>query len=160
MREIFTDAVTLNATLTIAPDSRPIGADRRRAIMPELYTVILFSGVSLLSAVIGMLVTRMLFGARVSGDTQGVVFADAPRRYEFREGYLLSQVDPNDAFLRPDVDRSWPMTRWRVRFARSMANCRPGSARWPVAARHSCCPPISGPICCRWPAVSKTAVSW
>lgn len=74
--------------------------------MPELYTVILFSGVSLLSAVIGMLVTRMLFGVRVSGDTQGVVFADAPRRYEFREGYLLSQVDPNDAFLRPDVDRS------------------------------------------------------
>ena len=74
--------------------------------MPELYTVILFSAVSLLSAAIGMLVTRMLFGARVSGGPKAVVFADAPRRYEFREGYLLSPVDPNDAFLRPDVDRS------------------------------------------------------
>lgn len=74
--------------------------------MPELYTVILFSGVSLFSAAIGMLVTSLLFDARTPGGSKGVVFADAPRRYEFREGYLLSAIDPNDAFLRPDIDRS------------------------------------------------------
>lgn len=36
------------------------------------------------------------------------VFADAPRRYEFRQGYLVSPIDPDDAFL-PDAtatDRS------------------------------------------------------
>jgi PAS domain-containing protein len=74
--------------------------------MPELYTVILFSGVSLFSAAIGMLVTSLLFDPPASGATKGVIFADAPRRYEFREGYLLSPIDPNDAFLRPDADRA------------------------------------------------------
>lgn len=74
--------------------------------MPELYTVILFSGVSLFSAAIGMLVTSLLIDPRPQGGAKGVVFADASRRYEFREGYLLSPIDPNDAFLRPDTDRA------------------------------------------------------
>lgn len=74
--------------------------------MPELYTVILFSGISLFSAAIGMLVTSLLFAPQSSGGAKRIVFADAPRRYEFREGYLLSAIDPNDAFLRPDTDRS------------------------------------------------------
>lgn len=77
--------------------------------MPELYTVILFSGVSLFSAAIGVLATSLLIDARNMDRAQGakgIVFADTPRRYEFREGYLLSPIDPNDAFLRPDTDRS------------------------------------------------------
>jgi len=74
--------------------------------VPELYTVILFSGVSLFSAAIGMLITSVLLDPQTSGGAKRIVFADAPRHYEFREGYLLSSIDPNDAFLRPDTDRS------------------------------------------------------
>jgi len=81
-------------------------SDKRCVIVPELYTVILFSGVSLFSAAIGVLATSLLVGAPAADRTKGIVFADAPRRYEFREGYLLSPIDPNDAFLRPDTDRS------------------------------------------------------
>ena len=74
--------------------------------MPELYTVILFAAVSLLSAAIGLVAASYVMGARMPQTAKGVVFADAPRRYEFREGYLLSAIDPNDAFLRSDTDRS------------------------------------------------------
>lgn len=75
-------------------------------IMPELYSVILFAGVSLFSAAVGLLAASALMGARSAQTAKGIVFADAPRRYEFREGYLLSPIDPNDAFLRVDTDRS------------------------------------------------------
>lgn len=34
------------------------------------------------------------------------VFTDVARRYVFREGYLLSEIDPNDVFLDAGIDRS------------------------------------------------------
>lgn len=74
--------------------------------MPELFTVILFAVVSFLSAAIGLSVASLLLGMRLPRATKNIVFADAPRRYEFREGYLLSALDPNDAFLSADTDRS------------------------------------------------------
>ncbi|MBF9048171.1 PAS domain-containing protein [Rhodobacterales bacterium LSUCC0031] len=74
--------------------------------MPELSSVVFFAGVSLLSAAFGLWVASTLIGARSLQSTKGIVFADAPRRYEFRQGYLLSAIDPNDAFLRVDTDRS------------------------------------------------------
>lgn len=54
--------------------------------MPELYSVILFAGVSLFSAAVGLLAASALMGARSAQTAKGIVFADAPRRYEFREG--------------------------------------------------------------------------
>jgi len=70
--------------------------------------VVLFGGVSLLSAGLAVLMTGRLLGWSdvAGGVTGGPVFADTPRRYEFREGYLLSPIDPNDAFLPVDTDRS------------------------------------------------------
>jgi len=70
--------------------------------------VVLFGGISLLSAGLAVLMTgRILRKPTFGGGTApGPVFADTPRRYEFREGYLLSPVDPNDAFLPPDTDRT------------------------------------------------------
>ena len=74
--------------------------------LPDLYSVILFSSVSVLSAAIGLLAAGYLGRPRLPQMAMGIVFADTPRRYEFREGYLLSAIDPNDAFLPADIDRS------------------------------------------------------
>jgi PAS domain-containing protein len=75
--------------------------------MPELNTVIFFAGLSLLSAAAGILMTgRMLDRLRPTRSAGAMIFADAPRRYEFREGYLLSPVDPDDVFLPHHSDRS------------------------------------------------------
>lgn len=41
-----------------------------------------------------------------SKPNMSLLLADIPRRYEFREGYLLSDVDPTDVFLADDVDRT------------------------------------------------------
>lgn len=73
----------------------------------RLLDLALFGGVSLLSALAALLLTGSLdrTGARRRARTAPVL-TDALRRYEFREGYLISAVDPNDAFLSPDADRS------------------------------------------------------
>ncbi|NKX45281.1 PAS-domain containing protein [Roseicyclus persicicus] len=74
--------------------------------MPDLYTVVFFAGVSLFSAALGLALSARLETRAGRRRGAGPVFADAPRRYEFREGYLLSPVDPNDAFLPDGTDRS------------------------------------------------------
>ena len=69
--------------------------------------VALFGGVSLLSATVAVLLTGYL--TRIVSPRRAAaqpVLADAMRRYEFREGYLISAIDPNDAFLPADTDRS------------------------------------------------------
>jgi PAS domain-containing protein len=69
--------------------------------------MMLFGGVSLLSAGVAVMLTGCF--ARPPRDgaaATGPVFADRPRRYEFREGYLLSPADPCDAFLPPGTDRT------------------------------------------------------
>jgi PAS domain-containing protein len=70
--------------------------------------VLLFGAVSLLSAAVAILLTGRMLAAQAlhrSGPA-GPIFADTPRRYEFREGYLLSSTDPNDPFLPDETDRS------------------------------------------------------
>lgn len=82
--------------------------------MPDanLFGVLLFAVIALAAAggalaLAGRFVPNVLPGARVSRvRSASPVFADVPRRYEFREGYLLSPLDPNDAFLDDGVDRS------------------------------------------------------
>jgi PAS domain-containing protein len=76
--------------------------------MPDVVTLVLFGSISLLSAAAAVLLTGALrdrWRVRVRPSV-GPVFADMPRRYEFREGYLISPIDPNDAFLPADIDRS------------------------------------------------------
>lgn len=74
----------------------------------QLLDVALFGGVSLLSALAALVVTGCFGGGAKARRVAGVTpfLADAARRYEFREGYLLSPIDPNDAFLPADTDRS------------------------------------------------------
>lgn len=68
----------------------------------------LYGGVSLLSATLALLATGYWGGSAPvrRRDDARPIFADAPRRYEFREGYMISPIDPDDAFLPQDVDRS------------------------------------------------------
>jgi PAS domain-containing protein len=70
--------------------------------------VLLFGAVSLLSAATAIVLTGRILAATARHRTRPAapVFADTPRRYEFREGYLLSPIDPNDAFLPDETDRS------------------------------------------------------
>lgn len=76
--------------------------------MQGILNAILFATISFLSAAVGVYLSGRLadrWRAKAAGPV-GLVFADAPRRYEFREGYLLSTIDQNDAFLPSDADRS------------------------------------------------------
>lgn len=77
--------------------------------MQDLLTsAMMYGGVSLLSAGVAILamnrVPAVRDGPRAAAARR--VFADTPRRYEFREGYLVSPLDANDAFLPRDIDRS------------------------------------------------------
>lgn len=74
----------------------------------DLLDMVLFGGISLLSALaaLGLLggLSRL---ARARGPAgTAPVLIDAMRRYEFLEGYLISPLDPNDAFLPADADRA------------------------------------------------------
>jgi PAS domain-containing protein len=77
-------------------------------MMPDMATVAMFGAVSLLSAGLAVICTNILVDRRGlrRGPVSGPIFADTPRRYEFREGYLLTAVDGGDAFLPADTDRS------------------------------------------------------
>jgi PAS domain-containing protein len=70
--------------------------------------VLLFGAVSLVSAATAIVLTGRILAvqARHRSRPAAPIFADTPRRYEFREGYLLSPIDPNDAFLPDETDRS------------------------------------------------------
>jgi PAS domain-containing protein len=78
----------------------------------DVFTVMVFAAVSLVSAVLALALTGRFLPPGWRGDgiragrARGPVVADVPRRYEFRESYLLSPVDPNDAFLDAQIDRS------------------------------------------------------
>ncbi len=76
--------------------------------MPDLASILLLAAVSLLSAGLGLWLTLAIVHPqqRRGRARVGVVFADAQRRYEFREGYLISPLEPNDAFLNADTDRA------------------------------------------------------
>jgi len=77
--------------------------------MPDMTTVAMFGAVSLLSAALAVVCTGYLLDRgrlRRGGGGSGPVFADTPRHYEFREGYLLTPIDGSDAFLSSDTDRS------------------------------------------------------
>ena len=76
--------------------------------MPDVVTLFAFGSISLLSAAVAVLLTGAVPGRRRArdGPATGPVFADMPRRYEFREGYLISPIDPDDAFLPAETDRS------------------------------------------------------
>jgi PAS domain-containing protein len=77
---------------------------------PDGMAYLLFAAISLLTAAAAMLLTARLalFGARARRDTIEPMrpLTDVPHRYEFREGYLLSPVTGNDAFLPEDTDRT------------------------------------------------------
>ncbi|MEM7723024.1 MAG: PAS-domain containing protein [Pseudomonadota bacterium] len=82
---------------------------------PNITRVLLFAAISLVAAAVAlMLVGRVpAFSGRLMPGWAArrkprpqPVFADMTRRYEFREGYLLSPQDPNDAFLDAGIDRS------------------------------------------------------
>ena len=69
--------------------------------------VVLFGGVSLISALLALALIRHADrGETLRRHGAAPVLADAVRRYEFREGYLISPTDPDDAFLPRDTDRS------------------------------------------------------
>lgn len=73
----------------------------------QLLDVAIFGGLSLLSAVAALMLTGCFARIAVPGNRVSTpVLADAIRRYEFREGYLISAIDANDAFLPPDTERS------------------------------------------------------
>jgi PAS domain-containing protein len=76
--------------------------------MTDLETMAAFAAVSLLGGMLAVLFSSMVTERRRPrpGAARGPVFADTPRRYEFREGYLLTPVDENDTFLPPDIDRT------------------------------------------------------
>ncbi|MBF9060762.1 PAS domain-containing protein [Rhodobacterales bacterium HKCCSP123] len=76
--------------------------------MTDVMTMAVFAAVSLLGAGLAILLSGRVTDRRrmQEGPARGPVFAATPRRYEFREGYLLTPVDENDAFLPPDIDRS------------------------------------------------------
>jgi PAS domain-containing protein len=76
--------------------------------MTDVATLAVFGAVSLLSAALAVLFTGCVMDRRRTRRARagGPVFADAPRRYEFRGGYLLTPVDANDAFLPSAVERS------------------------------------------------------
>ena len=68
----------------------------------------IFGGISLFSAVMAVFVTGLARGPHPPEPPQngGAVHADTLRRYEFRHGYLVSDLDPDDAFLTAATDRS------------------------------------------------------
>ncbi|GAA5074664.1 PAS-domain containing protein [[Roseibacterium] beibuensis] len=77
---------------------------------PDSMTVMLFAAISLLTAAAALILT-----ARLAPAQRGAGFApagmarpliDMPHRYEFREGYLLSPVTSDDAFLPEEADRT------------------------------------------------------
>lgn len=73
----------------------------------QVVDMALFGGVSLISALLAMVLIRHVDrGTTLRRSGAAPVLADAARRYEFREGYLISQTDPDDAFLPHDTDRS------------------------------------------------------
>lgn len=71
---------------------------------------VLFAAISLLTAAAAMLAASRLAPVlwrqepRLSRSRAALV--DVARRYEFRDGYLLSPLDPDDAFLSPETDRA------------------------------------------------------
>lgn len=74
----------------------------------DLLDVVLFGGISLLSAFAALWLAGAMSGRggpRHPGGSAPVLI-DAMRRYEFHDGYLISPLDPNDAFLAPETDRS------------------------------------------------------
>lgn len=74
----------------------------------DLFDVVLFGGISLLSALFALILLGTMSGRGMTRANPGraPMLVDALRRYEFHEGYLVSGIDPNDAFLPPDADRS------------------------------------------------------
>lgn len=74
----------------------------------SIWAVLLFALVSFLSAGLAYLMLGRVFPG--SGDATRLrklpVFTDVARRYVFREGYLLSEIDPNDVFLDAGIDRT------------------------------------------------------
>jgi len=71
----------------------------------EPLLILLFAGIGFLTAISAVMVTAWLFsGPPVTSARHGGL--DMIRRYEFRQGYLLNDVDPNDAFLTEGVDRA------------------------------------------------------
>ena len=73
----------------------------------DLLNVLLFGGISLISALFALCFLGSLSerGRARSRMARAPVLVDTLRRYEFHEGYLISALDPNDAFLPPDADR-------------------------------------------------------
>ncbi|BDW83917.1 PAS-domain containing protein [Roseicyclus marinus] len=73
----------------------------------DLFDLVLFGGISLLSALAALWLPGLISRRVRPGGNDGrpPVLIDAMRRYEFHEGYLVSPIDPNDAFLSPDTDR-------------------------------------------------------
>jgi PAS domain-containing protein len=75
--------------------------------MPDIAALLAFTVISLLTGVVALLISGRVAGlGQRAVPRGGPVFADAIRRYEFREGYLLSPIDADDAFLPRDTDRA------------------------------------------------------
>jgi len=87
----------------------------------EIFSAVLFIGIGLLAALVALKLSARYLAAiilslrplrplrRPPGPKPVRLASAAPdrrRRYEFREGYLLSPIDFNDAFLDPGTDRS------------------------------------------------------
>jgi PAS domain-containing protein len=67
----------------------------------------LFGAISLLSALAALFVAGVVpWPVQGRRDPVAPPDPDAVRRYEFIQGYLVSDIDPNDVFLPPDTDRS------------------------------------------------------
>ncbi|QXT40167.1 PAS-domain containing protein [Gymnodinialimonas ceratoperidinii] len=77
---------------------------------------LIFIGITLATAAMGVVLTTRLLAGRLiarSGGAppRGSGNSDVLRRYRFREGYLLSDVDRDDAFLDHDIDRTMAFKR-------------------------------------------------
>lgn len=73
-----------------------------------LASAAIYGGISLLTAGLAVVLTARLTPPAGADPARigAAVLADAPRRYEFRQGYLVSTLDPGDAFLPEATDRS------------------------------------------------------
>jgi PAS domain-containing protein len=76
--------------------------------MTQFETMAVFAAVSLIGGMLAVLFSSVITERRRArrDAAPGPVFADTPRRYEFREGYLITPLDANDAFLPPGTDRT------------------------------------------------------
>ncbi len=70
--------------------------------------VLLFAAISLCAATLAVLVSGRLLPPSTSGRgvRRGPIVFDGPAVYEFREGYLVSDLPRCDPFLAADIDRS------------------------------------------------------